>query len=296
MKYNKLKILTGVLISILFIGVGLAAAQEKWEVVIPSAIEGVKVRMAAFHNENFGVWGGAGDEGAQHYTLDGGKTWTMAKTGGCMFSVDIVDTGIIWQSCLSGTSLTTDGGKNWKVISKDVGGMASILAFSDEKTGWVSWWDGSGYKFKATTDGGKTWNDLTLPKGVTAAAAISLRTPKDGYLLDKNGILYITQDGAKTWTSRSLGLENPVILGFGSGGWINETPEAAIRFTDADNGLVVLGLSGKANITALRTADGGKTWKEESVPAKLGKPFVSRDGRFLTVSKWQVGLTLLKAK
>ena len=292
MKYAKLTIFSSVLMSILFFGVILASAQEKWEVVIPKTIEGVKVRMAAFNNENFGVWGGAGDDGAQHYTLDGGKTWTMAKTGGCMFSVDIVDVNIIWQSCLSGTSLTLDGGKNWKVIAKDVGGMASILAFADEKTGWV----GSGSKFKMTTDGGATWNDLTLPGDVTAAAAISLRTPTDGYLIGKNGVLYITQDGGKTWTSSSLGLENPVILGFGSGGWINETPQAAVRFTDASNGLVVLGLDGNDSMIALRTADGGKTWKKESVPAKLGKPFISRDGRFLTVSKWLEGLTLLKTK
>jgi photosystem II stability/assembly factor-like uncharacterized protein len=292
MKHVKSAILSGILISILFIGVNMASAQGQWEVVIPKAIEGIKVRMAAFHDENFGVWGGAGDDGAQHYTLDGGKTWTMAKTGGCMFSVDVVDVNIIWQSCLSGTSLTTDGGKNWKVIAKDVGGMASILAFADDKTGWV----GSGTKFKMTSDGGETWSDLALPKDVTAVAAISLRTPKDGYLLDKSGILYITGDGGKSWTSCPLGLKDPVIQGFGSGGWINETPEAAIRFTDANNGLIALGLSDKESMIALRTADGGKSWKEEAVPAKKGKPFISRDGRFLTVSKWQEGLTLLKAK
>ena len=106
--------MSGVLLSILVFSAAFAAAQGQWEVVIPKSIEGVKVRMAAFHNEKFGVWGGAGDEGAQHYTNDGGKTWTKADTGGCMFSVDIVDANIIWQSCLSGTSLTTDGGKNWK--------------------------------------------------------------------------------------------------------------------------------------------------------------------------------------
>jgi len=290
MKYAKLTFLSCVLMSVLVVGVISTAAQEKWEVIIPKAIDGVKVRMAAFQNENFGVWGGAGDEGAQHYTLDGGKTWTAAKTGGCMFSVDIVDINTIWQSCLSGTSLTMDGGKNWKVIAKDVGGLASILAFADAKTGWV----GSGNKFKMTTDGGATWNDLTLPDGVKAVAAISLRTPKDGYLLAKNGVLYITRDGGKSWKSCSLGLENPVILGFDNV-WV-ETPQAAVRFTDAKNGLVVLGLSGNDNMIALRTADGGKTWKKESVPAKLGKPFISRDGKFLTVSKWQVGLTLLKAK
>jgi photosystem II stability/assembly factor-like uncharacterized protein len=216
----------------------------------------------------------------------------MAKTGGCMFSVDIVDTRTIWQSCLSGTSLSTDGGQNWTVVAKDVGGMASILAFADAKTGWV----GSGSKFQMTTDGGATWKALVLPKDVTGVAAISLRTPTDGYLIDKKGVLHITQDGGKTWTSRSLGLDNPVILGFGSGGWINETPQAAVRFTDANNGLVVLGLEGNTNLIALRTADGGKTWKKETVPAKSGKPFISRDGKFLTVSKWQEGLTLLKSR
>jgi photosystem II stability/assembly factor-like uncharacterized protein len=290
MKYSRLTVMLSMLMAILIAGTVSAAAQGQWEVVIPKAIDKVKVRMAAFHNETFGVWGGAGDEGAQHYTTDGGKTWTAAQTGGCMFSVDIVDPNTIWQSCLSGTSLTVDGGKNWKVVAKDVGGLASILAFADAQTGWV----GKGVAFKKTTDGGATWTDLALPKDVTAVAAISLRTPNHGYLLGKNGTLYVTEDGGKTWNPRSLGLSNPVILGFNNE-WV-ETPQAAIRFTDANHGLVVLGLEGKANMTALRTADGGKTWKEENVPAKLGKPFVSRDGKFLTVSKWQDGLTLLKAK
>ena len=82
MKYAKLTILLGVLLSTLVVGFLFAASQEQWEIVIPTSIEGVKVRMAAFHNENFGVWGGAGDEGAQHYTLDGGKTWTKASAMG----------------------------------------------------------------------------------------------------------------------------------------------------------------------------------------------------------------------
>jgi hypothetical protein len=82
MKYAKLIVLSGVLMLPLVAGFLFAASQEQWEIVIPKSIEGVKVRMAGFHNENFGVWGGAGDEGAQHYTLDGGKTWTKAKTEG----------------------------------------------------------------------------------------------------------------------------------------------------------------------------------------------------------------------
>jgi photosystem II stability/assembly factor-like uncharacterized protein len=131
---------------------------------------------------------------------------------------------------------------------------------------------------------------------VTKVAAISLRTPADGYLVDGNGVRYITKDGSKTWSSQSLGLDNPNILGFGSGPFVNETPQAAVRFFDANNGLVVLGLAGKTNLIALRTADGGKTWKEESLPSELGKPYLSRDGKFLTVNQWSKWVTLLKFK
>ena len=83
-------------------------------------------------------------------------------------------------------------------------------------------------------------------------------------------------------------------MGFVSGGFVNEIPQAAVRFVDADHGLVVLGLSSKASMVAFRTVDGGKTWKEESLPVGLGTPYISRDGKFLTVNKWSEGLVLLE--
>jgi photosystem II stability/assembly factor-like uncharacterized protein len=207
-----------------------------------------------------------------------------------LYYLDIVDVQTIWQCGLKNVSVSTDGGKTWKAIAEKAGGMGCILAFADARTGWL----GSGAKFQMTADGGATWQDLALPKDVSKVAAISLRTPKDGYLVDGNGVLHITQDGGKTWSSRSLGLSAPGILGFGSGPFINETPQAAVRFSDANHGLVVLGLAGKTSFVALRTADGGKTWKEESLPAELGTPYLSRDGKFLTVNQWGKGLTLLK--
>ena len=204
--------------------------------------------------------------------------------------MDIVDVQTIWQCGMKNVSVSTDGGKTWKAIADKAGGMGCILAFADGKTGWL----GFGDKFQMTTDGGSTWKELALPEDVSKVAAISLRTPTDGYLVDKDGVLHITQDGGRTWSSQSLGLDNPDIMGFASGGFVNETPQAAVRFVDANHGLVVLGLSGKASMIALRTADGGKTWKEESLPAKLGTPYISRDGKFLTVNKWGEGTTLLK--
>jgi photosystem II stability/assembly factor-like uncharacterized protein len=201
-----------------------------------------------------------------------------------------VDVKTIWQCGMKNVSVSIDGGQTWKAIAEKAGGMGCILAFSDAKMGWF----GSGDKFQMTKDGGTTWEELALPKDVSKVAAISLRTPKDGYLVDGNGVLHITQDGGKTWFSRSLGLDNPSIMGFAGGAFVNETPQVAVRFADANHGLVVLGLSGKTSMVALRTADGGKTWKEESLPAELGKPYLSRDGKFLTVNQWGKGVTLLR--
>jgi photosystem II stability/assembly factor-like uncharacterized protein len=206
--------------------------------------------------------------------------------------MDIVDAQTIWQCGMKNLSVSTDGGKTWKAIAEKAGGLGCILSFADAKTGWF----GFGTKFQMTADGGATWKDLALPKEVNNVAAISLRTPKDGYVLDKNGVLHTTKDGGTTWSSKSLGLDAPNIMGFVSGGFVNEIPQAAVRFFDAKHGLVVLGLSGKTNLIALRTADGGKTWKEESLPAGPGAPYISRDGKFLTVNLWGNGVTLLKYK
>jgi photosystem II stability/assembly factor-like uncharacterized protein len=205
--------------------------------------------------------------------------------------MDIVDAQTIWQCGMKNLSVSTDGGKTWKAIADKAGSAGCILSFADAKTGWF----GFGAKFQMTADGGATWQDLALPKDVSKVAAISLRTPTDGYLVDKDGVLHITKDGGKTWSSQSLGLDNPSILGFVSGGFVNEIPQAAVRFQDANHGLVALGLSGKTNPIVLRTADGGKTWKEVSLPAGfLGALYISRDGKFLTVNLWGKGTAVLK--
>ncbi|MEJ2111058.1 MAG: hypothetical protein P8Z37_14340 [Acidobacteriota bacterium] len=86
MKYTRLTILSGVLASTLVVGCMLASAQSKWEVVIPQsnfgANLGAKLRATAFHDENFGVTGGAGDAGKAAVSTDGGKTWTQAASSG----------------------------------------------------------------------------------------------------------------------------------------------------------------------------------------------------------------------
>ena len=86
MKHTRFAILLGVLVFTLVAGCALAVAQSKWDIIIPQsnfgANLGAKLRATAFHDENFGVTGGAGDAGKAAFTTDGGKTWTQAASSG----------------------------------------------------------------------------------------------------------------------------------------------------------------------------------------------------------------------
>ena len=93
MRYARFIILISVLVLTLITAGVLAATmppsaattkepQAQWKVVIPQTLFAEKMRMAAFLDEKFGVMGGAGDPGKAHYTLDGGKTWTVADSSG----------------------------------------------------------------------------------------------------------------------------------------------------------------------------------------------------------------------
>ena len=82
MKYARFAILLGLLVLTLAAVCVIAAPQAQWEVVVPQKNVGDKLRVAAFHDMNFGVTGGAGDVGKAHYSSDGGQTWTTADSSG----------------------------------------------------------------------------------------------------------------------------------------------------------------------------------------------------------------------
>jgi hypothetical protein len=62
---------------------------------------------------------------------------------------------------------------------------------------------------------------------------------------------------------------------------------AALRFLDEDTAVLVINLLGENKETALvalRTIDGGQTWTDEVLLEKLGTPYISSDGMFITTS------------
>ena len=226
------------------------------------------------------VTGIAGDLGGNiHYTGDGGTTWTAtAKAGASRAALEILEGNRrMWYIEVGGDVLTsTDLGHTWKSLGPfPWRGHVEYVSFSDERTGWGMTTERR--EFYATADGGKSWTAIPLPEGMGRPAALHLRTARDGYILDTAGYLFATADGGKNWTARSLGLAEGETIPP-----LNHS--AAVRFSDALRGVAVFSVlgGGEGRTRALRTSDGGATWREEPLPAPIGMFHLSRDGVFLT--------------
>jgi hypothetical protein len=268
----------------------LAPANDNgpWQVVLQQKIEH-PMRVAAFLNESFGLTGGPSDVGKAYYTANGGDSWTLTENSAdCLFGLDIVDAQVVWQCSLGPVRLSTDGGQTWQAVT-DYGNYCRQLSFLDAETGWLA----TSNQLGMTTDGGQTWEAIPLPEGIQDIAAASLRTATDGYLLDIAGVLYITSDGGQSWSAHSLGLdlEDSTFPN-------HDTASAAIRFLDADHGVIALSLAngGDSRVIVLRTAD-GQTWRQENVmkAALLVSLYLSRDASTLTVAnKMESQITVLR--
>ena len=260
------------------------AEASPWVVVYQSRIE-QPVRLAAFMDASFGLTGGANVAGKAHVTTDGGQTWNMSSdSSGCLFSLDIIDKDVVWECNFSDVRPSLDGGKTWLDKARGMGQPGCTVSAVDRNNAWHL----TPSKFEMTQDGGETRSPVYFPEGVSLAttAAISLRTPQDGYLLATDGMLYVTADGGQTWaklSSVNVQKYDPMKLEPFRG-----LPNAAIRFTDARRGMLVLSLlgGGSSKVIALHTRDKGQTWSEEEVPTTIGQPYISRDGSYLTMTSW----------
>jgi photosystem II stability/assembly factor-like uncharacterized protein len=231
---------------------------------------------AAFLDNEFGVT--VGHAGDPLYTTDGGQTWISGENVSLdLEGLDIVDENVIWASGRNvQVRVSVDSGRTWQAASSiGDGTTAPYISFLDTQTGWVA--TRNSQQLWATSDSGQTWTEIALPEGLTTLAGISLRTATNGYLLDDSCALYTTRDAGQSWSLQTLGLGGKIVTAY-------ELPLTAIRFTDADHGLVVLSLEGGGGeALVLRTADGGETWEQEDAPIPTGTLHLTHDGETLTV-------------
>jgi len=276
------------------------APDPEWTVVNdlmvehPSNIEG-------FLDENLGIT--AGYAGEVHYTVDGGRTWPRAENESmCRFCIDIMDENTAWTGGNGGNvRLTKDGGKTWTAVSDiNLGSVHTHICFVDDSTGWVCNISG----FASTSDGGATWTEMVKPEGAGDIAAINLRTASDGYLLTRDGLLFITNDGGQTWSEKDLGFEDLKLTdGKNKTGYLykNSVSNAEIRFADENTGFVVVTgiVPGEgAKVFYLKTADGGDTWTVSDLQPIAGinpnSIFITKDGQWMTLSSAQKHIVVLR--
>lgn len=156
---------------------------------------------------------------------------------------------------------TTDGGIHWSIISRTPAtgtapsGALPVacekwgMTFLNSTTGWVTGGCiGGPPLLDVTHDGGATWS----PQAINCGENCSLDPPQftsalDGYMTGQisQGMLFVTNDGGKTWDQRP------------------DPPATNVDFIDGTHGFT-LGLNGfdGPSVVLWRTTDDGATWTE----------------------------------
>lgn len=281
----------GILIGLLLLCSCSKGQSTSWQVV-GEYNASHNIMTAGFLNEQVVATGGV--IGEMGYSGDGAQTWLVTNSrADCRYGMDILSPELIW-SCGGATHVrrSRDGGRTWEMLAnfgdpRTIRGACHSASFLDEHTGWLA----NANMFGTTHDGGASWNLRSLPEAAGKIATIDTYRPGEGYLLDHNGVLFYTKDDGQHWTEKSR-IEPD---------WPELAPSAyqlaAMRFKDAEHGLIVVSASPFAEekpVIAFYTSDGGETWKSEPVPVLAGPVYLARQGGYLTVITGANQVTLLR--
>jgi photosystem II stability/assembly factor-like uncharacterized protein len=254
----------------------VSEAASPWKLVSETTVD-TAVFYAGFLNESIGVT--VGYAGATSYTEDGGKNWSQSSNvSACRYGLDILDESFIVDSGNSGVNLIShDKGKSWSNLGdfplKSSSAYNKFLSVLDKNNIYI----GSSKSLGVSEDGGLTWKELALPEECTKPAGMFFLTPEIGYLLNGDGTLFITKDSCATWTSQTIDLSNEKMIS-------SSMPSAAINFQDEEHGMIIYAAK-SYQLFCIKTEDGGSSWEPVEMPQVSGiAPYISRDGKYLTVS------------
>jgi photosystem II stability/assembly factor-like uncharacterized protein len=248
-----------------------------------------KIHMRGLHAVSSNVCWIGGSSGTVLRTINAGYSWTTLRVPGGD-SLDFRDIHAFDKQTAIAMSAgegekgkariyrTEDGGETWKLVYQTTqnGAFLDGIDFWDKNKG-ICMGDPIGGKLfiLTTEDGGKSWQELpeqnrpaTLPGEASfAASGTSLLAT------DKGNVFVGTGGGKKARVFRSED--------YGRSWDVSETPMAAgktsgifgLRFLSKKNGIAVGGDYTKttdSTVNVMTTADGGVTWKLESMTKPAG--------------------------
>jgi photosystem II stability/assembly factor-like uncharacterized protein len=208
----------------------------------------------------------AGEDGAIHYTANGGQTWRRQSSGTDEDLDDLyfLDANRGWAVGGKGVILrTTDGGDTWEAQTSPRSTFLSSVQFTDDDHGWIGGGhytlSGPPWTFRAygyvisTTNGGDSWSlaDYIYGRYVDKVTFVDR---SNGWLVAEyvnNSTLetipgiYRSSDGGASWSNQTIPLAT---------GSLN-----AISFVDTSTGWAV-GDGG----AILNTTNGGQTWNQQT--------------------------------
>jgi photosystem II stability/assembly factor-like uncharacterized protein len=225
------------------------------------------------------------------HRFDGDTVWThlgrnTPRVSG--IACDPTNPNIIFLACGNGAARTLDGGKSWRITTDWRVTEAQAIAVDPNAPQHV--YLATAYGIWCTHDRGDTWKECSagLNKKYTQTIAVD-RTQAGRVLAGTEGGLYLSTDGAKSWSL--VGPENVAILDIKQSAssppiWLAATQENGVLLSADDGKRWQLAKGGiaKASIYAVAidpfdaknmaavswgagvfvSADGGKTWQQRN--------------------------------
>ncbi len=136
-----------------------------------------------------------------------------------------------------GVIVLSDDGKQWRQAVSPVSQMLNRVRFTDEKTGWITGYDGVILK---TSDAGETWTLKNFSPAARALFDVLFLDGSHAIAVGGYGLYLTTSDGGETWTEREhsirdLGLHFISIMKLGDGS-LFIAGEKGFMARSADNG------------------------------------------------------------
>jgi photosystem II stability/assembly factor-like uncharacterized protein len=241
---------------------------------IPMANFPKGTNFVAFQNDQFGV---AVCHELIYTTRDGGQSWIKQGPEGMFYYVvDIFDEKVFAVgSQMTGTLISYDGGASFS----DFKLPTSVLMFNFDAQNTVAVSDG--WELDLLRNGKEKKETVKVSLPFYDFQAFSAVNDQVLYF-SKDGILWKTIDGGKTWDTIDLKRKITNVPFKLDMKW------SQMRFSDANNGMILTFInapSAKGWYT-FTTVDGGQSWSQEKLdglPPLAGAPYLSRDGSLITV-------------